>query len=124
VPVKVNKTTGDVPAFVPTVAVMEDGTVGVSYYDLRNATPTELTILTHVWLVACRTDCAAESSWAETHIAGSFDLARAPYGRGFFVGDYQGMAGTASAFLLLYAVASPAGAPGTSDVDFVTVTLR
>jgi hypothetical protein len=123
-PVRVNKTTGDVPAFVPTIAVLEDGTVGVSYYDLRSATPTEFTILTDAWLVSCRADCAEESAWRETHVAGPFDLARAPYGRGFFVGDYQGMAGTASGFHLFYIVTNPADAPSITDVNFVTVTLR
>jgi hypothetical protein len=121
--VKVNQTTGDVPAFIPMIAVMPDGTAGISHFDLRHASPTQNAILTDIWLVSCRVGCDGQDAWNETHIAGPFDLERAPYARGFFLGDYQGLVGAENGFLLLSAVASPDGASTITHADFVTVTV-
>jgi hypothetical protein len=113
-PVKVGSTPDRVPAFVPGVAVLPDGTVGVAFYDLRAATPDGAGIATSVWLATCRDDCTSAANWQETAVAGPFDLARAPYARGFFVGDYLGIAATADGFRVFFISTLPGGALGAS----------
>jgi hypothetical protein len=96
-PVRVNADPS-VPAFTPTLAVLPDGAVGVTYYDFRQAgsvsfQPTEF------WLATSRDGV----TWRETRLAGNFDLLNAPNASGLFVGDYQGLAGSGSTFVALYA---------------------
>jgi hypothetical protein len=120
-PAQINKTGGAVPAFVPSSAIAGNGTIGVSYYDLRNADPAQFAIATDFWLVHCRADCSTTANWSETHIAGPFDLERAPYAQGFFLGDYEGIAGTSSGFMLLYSAVNPSGPSGSTDAYFAAV---
>jgi hypothetical protein len=123
VPVKVNQTVGVVPAFVPSVAVSGDGTVGVTYYDLRRATPDEHAIATDYWLAMCRSESARVTDWEEVHLGGPWDLARAAYGNGYFLGDFQGLAGIGDGFLALYAAPSGPGDVGFSEAYFTRVTF-
>lgn len=89
-----------VQAFLPTVSIRPDGTIGVLYYDMRNDTPDPSTLLVDVWL-ATSTDGVA---WTERHVAGSFDFDHAPVVEGgLFVGDYQGLASAAGEFVGFYA---------------------
>lgn len=78
-----------VPAFTPTVNVRADGTIAVSYYDLRNNT-SALSLPADYWLARSRSGAA----WSESHIAGPFDLVSAPNAGGFFLGDYQALVAT------------------------------
>ena len=87
-----------VPAFTPTVHVLADGTVGITYFDLRDNTADPATLPTGYWL-ARSTDGV---TWAETRLAGPFDLDIAPNAGGLFLGDYMGLAGSGSAFLSLF----------------------
>ncbi len=96
--VKVNQTTNNAAAFTASVHVAADGTVGVTYYDFRNNTPAA-GVPTDYWLVHCHADCTQPGNWSETHVAGSFDMETAPFARGFFVGDYEGLANVGTAFL-------------------------
>jgi hypothetical protein len=122
-PVKVNQTQGNTVAFVPTVAVLADGTVGVSYFDLRNNTPTQPSILANHWLATCHQNCgAANASWQEVSVAGPFDLQRAPYAKGFFVGDYMGIVAGGGAFDLLYVTSTPTGNAELTAAYFTTAT--
>jgi hypothetical protein len=50
-------------------------------------------------------------SWTEDHLAGPFDMHQAPYARGYFVGDYQGLDSQGAAFRPLFTLSSP-GSPG------------
>jgi hypothetical protein len=101
--VKVNKTPTDIPsgnqqAFTPSVDVAEDGTVSVTYYDFRNNTTDQNTLPTDYWMVHCHTsttvDCSQGSQYGnEVRLTDtSFDMERAPVARGYFVGDYEGLA--------------------------------
>ncbi len=122
-PVKINRTptgipAGDQQAFTPTVKVAADGTVGVTYYDLRNNTPAP-GLPTDYWLVRCSASCTSSSSWSETHAAGSFDEEQAPFARGYFVGDYEGMVTLGNTFGAFFVQAGTlAGNP--SDAYFAT----
>jgi hypothetical protein len=101
--VKVNKTptnipTGNQQAFTASVDVAEDGTVSVSYYDFRNNTDDPETLPTDYWVVHCHTsatvDCSQSSQYGDevTLTDASFDMEEAPVARGYFVGDYEGLA--------------------------------
>jgi len=100
-PIKVNLTPENVPvddqqAFTPSVEVADDGTVTVTYYDFRNNTPDPEVLATNYWANHCHPateDCSDPGSWdEETGIAGPFDITLAPFARGWFLGDYMGMA--------------------------------
>jgi len=81
---------GNQQAFTPTVKVASDGTVGVTYYDLRNLSAGQTANLPTDYWVKYSTDGGA--TWGdEQHIAGSFDSMTAPVARGFFLGDYEGL---------------------------------
>lgn len=97
-PIKVNQTTNGAAAFTASVHVAADGTVAVTYYDFRNNTPAA-GVPTDYWLVHCHADCTNPANWSETHVAGSFDIETAPVARGYFLGDYEGLANVGNAFL-------------------------
>jgi hypothetical protein len=107
-PIQVNQTPTNIPpgdrqAFLPSIAVAADGTVGVSYYDFRfnDANPA---LLTDYWLVegAAGTDLTNPANWGnEARLTStSFDLEKAGIwtGRGFFLGDYEGLAAAGNSF--------------------------
>jgi hypothetical protein len=103
-----------VAAFTPNVHILADGTIGVTYFDLRDNTPDPLTLPTGYWL-ARSTDGV---TWTETRLAGPFDLATAPNAGGFFLGDYMGLAGSGQAFLSLF-VRTTGDLANRNDVYFV-----
>ncbi|MHB8494993.1 MAG: sialidase family protein, partial [Casimicrobiaceae bacterium] len=98
-PVQVNRVPG-VQAFLPSVTVRADGTIGVLYFDMRNDTPDPTTLLVDAWL-ATSTDGV---NWSETHVAGPFDFDEAPLAEGgLFIGDYQGLGSAPGDFTAFYA---------------------
>jgi hypothetical protein len=110
-PVKINKTPPELSApnrqaFTPSIAVSSNGTVAVTYYDFRaNDTGPELWtdhfIVTHDPRVGSFDN---PDSWTESKLTGfSFDMTAAPFARGFFVGDYVGLAAQGTGFLSLFA---------------------
>jgi hypothetical protein len=117
-PTKIDGAPTGVDAFTPSVAVSSDGTVGVAYYDFRNNTP-DPGLPTDYWFTSCSSACASPASWTETHVNGSFDMQNAPVARGYFLGDYQGIATARTTFHLLFARSGLA--PGTSDVVLARV---
>jgi hypothetical protein len=96
-PVKVNQTPNGAIAVTPSVDVLPDGTVGVTYYDLRNNTPDPATLPTDYFAVHS-SDGGRTWDPEERITPASFDYATAPNARGFFIGDYQGLANDGSAF--------------------------
>jgi hypothetical protein len=96
-PMVISKTPAGVDAFVPTIEVNSAHTIGVSYYDFRTNTPGG-TADTDVWLLRCSSTCATAANWSEVHVAGPFDMHKAPVAGGEFVGDYEGMTTSGSAF--------------------------
>jgi hypothetical protein len=103
---------GDSPAFVPSLAVASDGTVGVTYYDFRNNTPAP-GLPTDQWFVHCHptTDCTNPANWAESHVFGPFDLENAATAGGYFLGDYEGMTAIGPNFMPFFS------APTATDPD-------
>jgi hypothetical protein len=98
-PVAINKV-ASVAAFTPTLVVRADGLVGVMHYDLRNNTPNTATLIADAWLLTSRDGL----TWAETHVAGPFDMAEAPNAEGLFLGDYQGLVASGTSFMPVLAL--------------------
>ncbi len=86
----------DRQAFTPAVHVGDDGTVTVTFYDFRNNRAADGILATDQWAVHCEAaseDCSQPASWGEeTRVTPtSFDMRRAPFARGYFTGDYEGL---------------------------------
>lgn len=121
-PIRIDQSPGDVPAFTPQLHVNSDGTIGVSYYDLENATAA-VPGLTDAFLVTCpaaTSDCGRAASWAaggETRLStsGSFNMTTAPNAEGFFVGDYEGLTSTFGTFDSFFMMAQPIATKGLTD---------
>ncbi len=97
-PTRVSPDAG-VAAFTPQVHVRADGTVGVTYYDLRSDTASPATLLADYWLARS----VDGVSWAETRVARPFDLSTAPQAGGaHFLGDYMGLGSSGTTFLPFY----------------------
>ena len=112
-PVKANLTPGSVraanqQAFTPQVDVDDDGSVAVSYYDFRHNDGGQ-DLRTDAFLARCGAACAGASNWRdESRLTGApFDMRQAPVARGFFVGDYTGLAHDRNQFLALFSQAHP-----------------
>lgn len=107
-PVKINKTPtnialGNRQAFTPSVHVSADGTVAVTYYDFRNNTAAA-SLLTDYWIIHCHASCTNPANWTnEIRLTDtSFDMRQAPFAFGFFIGDYEGLAGRTNSFLTFF----------------------
>jgi hypothetical protein len=123
-PARVNAD-ASVPAFVPTLALMPDGTIGVSYYDFRPPRD-ERALLTNHWLAVSRDGI----NWNETLLAERFDMLNAPDAGGRFVGDYQGLASYETGFLALFAIVNNGDSANRTDLyadrvdGFATASVR
>jgi hypothetical protein len=123
-PIQVNQTPPNIPladqsAFIPSVAVAADGTIGVSYYDFRFNDPSP-GLPTDYWMAFCHpsatTPATNPANWGgEVRLTNtSFNLegAATPSGA-YFVGDYQGLTTVRNDFLASWS--QPVG----SDPDSV-----
>jgi hypothetical protein len=108
-PIPVNQTPTNIPAgnrqaFLPTVAVAADGTIGVSYYDFRFNDPSP-GLPTDYWLVMCQpsSPCTDPASWGnEVRLTdSSFNIQTAfnPFFNQYFLGDYEGLAAVGNDFV-------------------------
>jgi len=103
-------------AFLPTLAVSGDGTLGMLWFDLRHYAAGAAALNTDVWYSASK-DRGAH--WVEFHAAGPFDLRQAPGSRyGPFIGDYMGMVGLPDGFGAAFVMARPQSRYGATDVFF------
>jgi hypothetical protein len=118
-PVRVNPESSR-GAFRGTVAVNARGQVAVSYYDFRELEKSAAKAPTHLWLAVYTPTEAGLGSPKETHVAGPFDLAKAPMAPGPFLGDYLGLAAVNDGFTLFY-VATTEQNDNPTDVFSVTV---
>jgi Neuraminidase (sialidase) len=87
-PVDITATPATSHSFNGTVEVTDVGVVAVMYYDFRNNT-SAVGLPTDVWLTHSHD---GGSTWSEQHVYGPFDMENAPVARGWFLGDYQGLA--------------------------------
>jgi hypothetical protein len=107
----------DVAAFVPTVHVRSDGTIGVTYYDFRADTSDRATLPT-VYRLATSKDGV---NWRESGVEDPFELRQAPVAHGYFLGDYQALSSNGSAFSALYARTGGSVANNATEIVFANV---
>jgi hypothetical protein len=107
-------------AFEPAVAVDAHGTVGVSWYDLRNDRPGDAALTADVWF-AHSSDRGR--SWRQTHVAGPTDLRPAELPVGNYVGEYQGLAGLprGRGFAAVFTLAAPQAKDGPTDIFYARI---
>ncbi|MGE5337056.1 MAG: sialidase family protein [Gemmatimonadota bacterium] len=117
-PVRINGV-ANVQAFTPQISVLADGTIGVTYFDLRSNTPDVNTLPAELWLTRSRDGGA---TWSETRVAGPFDLAIAPNARGLFLGDYQGLTAGGGRFISLFAQTTRVPLTNPTDIFALAVT--
>jgi hypothetical protein len=112
-PVEINSLPS-VPAFTPSVAIMPDGTIGVSYFDFRNNTSDRNQLVTNDWF----TSSTDGVHWSEQPVSGPFDLDLAPDAEGLFLGDYQSLAVIGQAFVPFFVQTNNQGSANRTD-DYV-----
>jgi hypothetical protein len=100
-PVAVNGTP-DAAAFTPSVAVAADGTVGVTYFDLRNVRPGDDPVRVTPWLATSHDHGV---TWSDEALSSPFDLHPALLQAAYFLGDYQGLAAVGNGFMPFFAAA-------------------
>ena len=110
-PVRINHDP-NVQAFSPTVAIRDDGTIGVTYYDFRNNTPDPTSLPTDLWLA----QSADGVTWSESHVAGPFDLSLAPNALGLFLGDYHALTSVGTTFVPFYVRTNDGNSDNRTDV--------
>jgi hypothetical protein len=122
-PEKVNQTPSNTftdQAFEPAVHVNSAGVVALTYYDFRNDVSGDGQLTTNHWIIHSHDGGA---TWSESGLGGSFDMHQAPYARGYFVGDYQGLDAQGGVFTPLFTLASPSTGvfpnPNPTD-EFIT----
>ena len=112
-PIRVNTPTGKA-AFTPSVYVNAAGTVAVTYYDFRNLGSETTTLPTDYW-ITYSTDHGATFG-GEQHVSGPFDMLSAPFARGYFVGDYEGLVNAGNVFLPFFAQANSGNTANPTDI--------
>ena len=96
-----------VQALIPAVAIRDDGTFGVLYYDMRNDTSAAATLIVDAWLATS----ADGVTWREQHLGGPFNFAIAPIARGLFIGDYMGLAVNGDEFVPMIVQTNASASP-------------
>jgi hypothetical protein len=109
-PVQINRIP-QVEAFAPAVQVRADGSMGVTYYDLRNNTPDPATLWTDVWLIR---SSDGGMTWHESHVQGPMNALDAPVVQGarWFGELSQALLDVGPAFLAVFN--TPAGGYGNA----------
>lgn len=93
-------------AFTPALAVASDGTLGLSYYDLRAGATADFQ--TTNWLA---TSDDSGVTWTEEPLTCAFDLRSTRFGNVYFLGDYQGLAVSGTSFVPFFSAALAQGTP-------------
>jgi hypothetical protein len=97
-------------AFLPSVEVSNDGTIGITYYNFQNETLGNGQADTDHWFIHCdpgATDCNDAESWSPPLrlTQDTFDILKAPLtGDLLFLGDYVGLTSSGSDFFAFFPV--------------------
>jgi hypothetical protein len=107
-------------AFLPTLAVAGDGTLGITWDDFRNYRSGSGQLATDVWFAHSHDGGA---TWRQSHVAGPFDTLTAPPTdstgvAGRFLGDFQGLAGLPHGWAAVFSQGRPAAVHGGTDMFF------
>ena len=103
-------------AFLPTLAVAGDATIGLLWFDFRHFTRGSSALDTDVWFSTSR-DRGVH--WTLRRAAGPFDLRSVPRARfGPFIGDYMGLVGLSDGFAAAFVQGKPMSRNGPTDMFF------
>jgi hypothetical protein len=118
-PIRVSANVGT-KAFVPSVAVNDAGQVAVTYYDFTADTQNSIALWTDYWITLSTNQ---GGTWSQRHRVAkrSFDLRTAPFNHGFFLGEYQGLAGARRSFAVVATFANGHSLQNRTDVFATTV---
>ena len=95
-PVRINREPST-QAFTPAIRVDDQGNLGVTYYDFRNDNPATNAVETDLWFLR---SADGGQTWSEERVTPeSFDMRIAPFARGYFLGDYQGLTAYSDRFV-------------------------
>jgi hypothetical protein len=103
---------------IPAIAVADDGTVGVTWYDFRHDKAGDKPLTTDYWFAYSRD---GGRHWKRSHLAGPFDL-RSSRRTERPVGVYEGLAGLKHGFAASFIQAKPRATIGAEDVFFAKIT--
>jgi hypothetical protein len=103
---------------IPSIAVAQDGTLGLTWYDFRRDKRGDKALTTDYWFAYSRDH---GRRWHRSHLAGPFDL-RSSRRTARPVGVYEGLAGLPHGFAATFIQASPRARFGAEDVFFARVT--
>ena len=104
-----------VQEFVPSVAVNSLGEVAVTYYSFAAGEPTSAALLTHYW-IALSKDGGKNWTPAQQLTRDPFDLRTAPFNRGLFLGEYQGLAAAGPGFIAVAALGNGRSLENRTDI--------
>ncbi|RSS43752.1 exo-alpha-sialidase [Streptomyces sp. WAC07061] len=110
---------GNVPAFSPSIAVDERGTVALTYYDLRFLEPGDTTTLPTAYQLATLPHGDARRR-TERRISRVFDWLEAPFAGGYFLGDYQGLVADGKGVRAVLTLTRPDAPRNRTDVYTAT----
>ncbi|HET9024587.1 MAG TPA: sialidase family protein [Burkholderiaceae bacterium] len=110
-PVQVNSAPS-AQAFTPSVHVTANGTIGVTYYDLRSNSGDAASLPTELILARSLDG----TRWTEHRISPPFELTTAPVSRGYFLGDYHGLASANNVFIPVYVRTNSGDSANRTDV--------
>ena len=100
-PTVVEQLASGLPTYTPTVAV-NGSRIAVTYYDNRNLQPGQTNVLPTDYWVKFSTDGGTTWGGEQRITATSFDQLSAPFARGFFLGDYEGLQPSGRGFEALF----------------------
>jgi hypothetical protein len=99
-------------AFTPAVEVGPNGEVVLTYYDFRNDKDAGGES-TDYWAEYCepsKSNCLDPSKYTEIRLTNkSFDISQAPVARGYFLGDYEGLARSGASVQSVFSVVDGPG---------------
>lgn len=113
----------DTQAFTPQVHVDGGGNIAITYYDFTFDTTASPTLDTDYWIA--RSDDGGDAFHPRERLTPtSFDMRTAPFstGRGFFVGDYEGLRSIGAAFDPFFVQANNGNVANRTDVFSALVT--
>jgi hypothetical protein len=105
-------------AFEPAIAVDSRGTVGVTWYDLRNDRLGDRALTADIWFAHSNDH---GTSWRQIHLAGPTNLRTAPLPAHNYVGEYQGLAALHRGFAAVFTLAGPQAKNGPTDIFFAQI---
>lgn len=101
-----------VQAFTPSVHVRANGTIGITYYDLRSNTTDPATLPTELMFARS----ADGVTWQENRLTATFDMSTAPFSRGLFIGDYHALTSANNVFVPVFVRTNSGNLANRTDV--------